>query len=130
MLSREERLARRQAAYSTLVRADLGIILSRWALVKLLLRALISKRPAYELAFAAHRGMLNPAAHIVLADLRHLCQFDRGGLVQSPVTRTTDPLATAYRDGMRDVYIRILMMAGLDRGPKETLTHESSADES
>ncbi len=133
MLSREERLARRQAAYSTLVHADLGVILSRWELVKFLVRALVSPRPAYELAFtmrfAGHR-MLNPAAQVVLDDLRRLCQFDHGGLIKSPVTRTTDPLATAYRDGMRDVYIRILMMAGLDHGRTETIPHESPSDES
>lgn len=133
MRSREERLARRKQAYSTLLRADLGIILSRWAMVRFLLRALVSPRPQYELLFTMRRAghqTLNPAAQVVLADLRDLCRFDRGGLVVSPVSRMSDPLATAYRDGMRDVYIRILMMAGLDQGPKESDPHESSTDES
>lgn len=121
-MSAEERRARREAAYRTLVRADMGVILRRWDLVRLLLRALFSPRPAYELLFRmSGRRMLNPAAHIVLEDLRHLCKFHTGGLVVSPVTRVTDPLATAYRDGMRDMYIRIATFAGVDTaGPGES----------
>lgn len=115
-----ERLERKRLAYQGIVYDDMSVLLSRWALIKLLVRALFSPRPAYQLMF--NNGLdpkPSPAARIVLADLKRFSQFSRGGLVISPVTRTSDPYATAYRDGMRDMYLRMLMMAGLDGGDTE-----------
>lgn len=40
-------------------------------------------------------------------DLRKYCGVDKEGLVVSPVSRMTDPYATAYRAGRRDVFLRI-----------------------
>ena len=53
----------------------------------------------------------------MIADLKRYCGADIEGLVVSPVTRTADPIATAYRAGRRDVYLRIcnyLILEGLD----------------
>jgi hypothetical protein len=109
--------ARIERAYNATFRADMNFFLSRWALLKLLLRVLVSpKRPAYELLFKGGGHALLPMSRIVLGDLRHVSRFQRGGLVISPISRMTDPLATAYRDGQRDLYIRILLMIGLDGG--------------
>lgn len=116
-----ERLERKRLAYQGIVYDDMSVLLSRWAMIKLLVRALFSPRPAYQLMFTQGLEMPRPtpAAKIVLADLKRFCQFNRGGLVLSPVSRTSDPYATAYRDGMRDMYLRMLMMAGLDGGDTE-----------
>lgn len=89
------------------------------ALLQRLRERLYRKRAAYRDLFLRGETRPTPAAAVVLADLRKFCGFARGGLVVSPVTRTTDPYATAYRNGMRDVYIRILMMTGLEAADVE-----------
>jgi|GEM_PF-1024955 hypothetical protein len=114
-----ERLERKRQAYRATMFTDMGVLLSRWQLIRLCLRALVSPRPAYQLTFKGAHKVPHPAAQIVLADLKRFSRFTRGGLVISPVTRTADPYATAYREGMRDMYIRILMMTGLDGGDIE-----------
>lgn len=114
-----QRIERKRRAYQSTLYTDMGVLLSRWAMVRLLLRALISPRPAYQLTFKGGQPRPHPAALIVLADLKRFSHFTRGGLVTSPISRMTDPYATAYREGMRDVYIRILMMTGLDGGDIE-----------
>lgn len=113
------RLERKRQAYQSTIYTDMGVLLSRWALIKLCLRALVSPRPAYQLTFKGGQSRPHPAAQVVLADLKRFSRFTRGGLVTSPVSRMTDPYATAYREGMRDMYIRILMMTGLDGGEIE-----------
>jgi len=114
-----EAFARKRAAYNDTLTTDMAVIVSKWKLIRLCLHALVSPRPAYRLLFKGGRGDLHPAAHIVLKDLEHVSRFTRGALVISPVTRMTDSHATAYRDGMRDLYIRIRMMADLDGGITE-----------
>lgn len=71
------------------------------------------KRTAYQHTFLVD-GKPHPNAHTVLADLKKYCGADREGLVVSPVTRTADPIATAYRAGRRDVYLRICKYLSLD----------------
>lgn len=118
-----ERIERKRRAYQSTMYTDMGVLLSRWAMVRLLLRALISPRPAYQLTFKGGQPRPHPAAQIVLADLRRFSRFTRGGLVRSAVSQMTDPYATAYREGMRDMYIRILQMTGLDGGDPEESHH-------
>lgn len=122
---RLERILGKRRAYSSTLHTDMSVLLSRWQLIRLALRALVSPRPAYRLTFAP-TGRPHPAAQIVLADLKRFCKFHAGGLVVSPISRMADPYATAYRDGLRDVYIRILLMAGLDAGNTEDIEHEIS----
>lgn len=76
------------------------------------------KRRAYQAVFLVD-GRPGPMAAVVLADLKRFCRFNRGGLVVSPVSRMTDPYATAYQNGLRDAYTRVLMMCGLDGGEIE-----------
>lgn len=71
------------------------------------------KRAAYQHTFLVDRKP-GPLASVVLADLKRYCGADREGLVVSPVTRTADPIATAYRAGRRDVYLRICKYLSLD----------------
>lgn len=123
-----ERFERKRRAYQSTIYTDMGVLLSRWQMIRLLLRALVSPAPAYQLMFRGGQPRPHPAAQIVLADLRRFSRFARGGLVTSPVSRMTDPYATAYREGMRDMYIRILMMTGLDGGDAEDESHADASD--
>jgi hypothetical protein len=72
-----------------------------------------AKRAAYQHTFLVNMKP-HPNAHAVLADLKKYCAADKEGLVVSPVTRTADPVATAYRAGRRDVYLRICKYLSLD----------------
>jgi hypothetical protein len=82
-------------------------------------RRIYRKRLAYAQTFLDATGKTHPNADVVLADLRKVARMDRGGIVVSPVTRTVDPLATAYLAGQRDVYLRIVKFLGLDGAPIE-----------
>ncbi len=83
------------------------------------------KRLAYVRTFLAANGKPHPEALIVLADLARVSGINRGGIVVSPVSRMVDPYATAYRAGMRDVYLRITKFIGLDEA--EELKNDSSS---
>lgn len=82
------------------------------------------KRLAYH-----HTFMNGDAPHLhgerVLADLRKFCGVDKGGIVISPINRQTDPYATAYRAGQRDVYARIVKFLNL----KETEVLDNGSDD-
>lgn len=67
-------------------------------------------QPAYAKTFLGVDDKPHPNAQKVLEDLKRYCGVDREGLVVSPVSRVTDPFATVYRAGRRDVYLRIMAM--------------------
>lgn len=67
-------------------------------------------QPAYAKTFLGVDDTPHPNAQKVLEDLRRYCGVDREGLVVSPVSRVTDPYATIYRAGRRDVYLRIMTL--------------------
>lgn len=79
-----------------------------------LLQIIHRKRLAYANTFRDATGSVSPYGQTVLADLKRYCGINRGGLVISPVSRMADPIATAYRAGQRDVYLRVAKMLGLD----------------
>jgi hypothetical protein len=86
------------------------------------------KRAAYQRTFFGDFKKPHPHAAIVLGDLKRFCGVNRGGIVMSPVTRTADPIATAYRAGMRDVYLRIALYLELDETDiKEVTDHDSGS---
>lgn len=68
---------------------------------------LLKKHQAYAQLFLGHDNKRHGNAAVVWDDLKKYCGVDKEGLVVSPVTRMTDPLATAYRAGRRDVFLRI-----------------------
>ncbi|MES1993148.1 MAG: hypothetical protein V4457_05980 [Pseudomonadota bacterium] len=82
------------------------------------------KRLAYVHVFLGPNGRPNPEAAIVLADLKRLAGINRGGIVISPITRTVDPYATAYRAGLRDAYLRIMKFTSLEEA--EEIHHDDS----
>lgn len=70
----------------------------------------LERRRAYWACFLGENQQPNPNGARVLASLRKFCGVDRGGIVVSPVQRMTDPYATAYLAGQRDVYNHIIKM--------------------
>lgn len=51
----------------------------------------------------------------VLADLKKFCGItNKAGIVISPKSGMTDPYATAYLAGQRDVFLRIAFFLGID----------------
>jgi hypothetical protein len=87
-------------------------------------RRIFEKRAAYRFTFMGPDALVHREGQQVLDDLRKFCGVDRAGIVISPVTRTTDPYATAYRAGQRDVYARIVKFLNL-----EDSDHARSSDD-
>lgn len=84
-------------------------------------------RQAYIATFYGDRQQPHPSAQDVLADLKRYCGINKGGIVVSPISRTVDPYASVYRAGMRDVYLRIAEMLGLDEDTNvETMSNDGS----
>jgi len=57
---------------------------------------------------------LNEAGRAVLQDLAEYCYVTRPSLKVSKVTQASDPIAMAFAEGRRDVYLRISQMLQLD----------------
>lgn len=72
------------------------------------------KRLAYLRTFCGDGDAPHGEGRRVLADLKRFCGINRGGIVVSPITRTVDPYASAYRAGLRDAYLRIAAFLDLD----------------
>lgn len=72
------------------------------------------RQAAYKNTFCGDTAAPHVSAQQVLADLRKFAHIDEGGLIVSPVTRMTDPHATCYRAGLRDMYLRIVAHLGID----------------
>ena len=85
-------------------------------MTKNILALIHRKRAAYTQTFLDAKGQPHRNADIILKDLRNVAGIDKGGIVVSPISRTVDPMATAYRAGQRDMYLRIMKFLGLD-GP-------------
>lgn len=84
------------------------------------------KRAAYRALFLLN-GKLSPAGDEVMRDLRRFCRYERGGLVVSPASKTVDPYATIYQNGLRDAYVRIAMMIGLEHTDNEVPSDDGPA---
>lgn len=87
-----------------------------------------ARRLAYLRTFMGQDGKPHPEGAKVLADLKRYCGISRGGIVTSPVTRMVDPLATAYRAGQRDTYLRIVHYLGLEKSLIEEEADNDPAD--
>ena len=73
------------------------------------------KRQAYANTFFGEgRTSPHPEAEEVLKTLKRFCGVDRPGMVQNPITRMVDPLASMYLAGTKDVYAHIIKVLGYD----------------
>ena len=88
--------------------------------------SLARKKVAYQRCF---NGANNKAPHLdgqmVLADLRKVARIDSGGLVKGDDGHT-DPYASLYRAGLRDMYLRIALMLGLDEATTFDVSEEGN----
>lgn len=89
-----------------------------------------ARKLAYQRTFCGDGVTPHLNGERVLADLRRFAHIDSGGIVVSPVTRTTDSHATCYRAGLRDMYLRIAQHLGVDEAqvfsPTEEPTNEQA----
>lgn len=72
------------------------------------------KRAAYRHTFCGEGAMPHPEGEEVLKALKRFCGVDRPGMVQNPITRMVDPLASMYLAGTKDVYAHIIKVLGYD----------------
>lgn len=68
-------------------------------------RRLLSKRHTYRECFCTPGGELTKAGAIVVRDLARRAGAYRTTLRISPVTRQADPIAMAYAEGRRDMFL-------------------------
>lgn len=73
-----------------------------------IIEKILHRKRAYRQAFLDPNGDWNPAAKVVLADLRRFCRANGSTVVVSPVTKQVDPLAMAMAEGRREVWNRIM----------------------
>jgi hypothetical protein len=83
-----------------------------------------ARKLAYQRTFCGEGTKPHVNAERVLADLRRFAHIDSGGIVVSPVSRQTDPYATCYRAGLRDMYLRIAKHLGLSEAQEFTTTED------
>jgi len=69
-------------------------------------------------------GSLSPAGEIVMRDLARYCCADRTTLKVSQADQHVDPLAMAFAEGRRDVYLRIQALCNLTSDDIERISHE------
>lgn len=79
-----------------------------------LIERIMRRRLAYRRIFFDAEGRINRDAEIVLADLRRFCRATSSTMVQSPVSRTVDPLAMAMAEGRREVWNRLMAHLHVD----------------
>jgi hypothetical protein len=94
----------------------------------------VKKRPtsrarkvlAYQRTFNGDGKTPHLDGQIILEDLRKFAHIDGGGIVVSPTQQMTDPFATCYRAGLRDMYLRVARMLGLDEADVFDTTEETN----
>lgn len=77
-----------------------------------------ARKLAYQRTFCGDGTAPHLSGERVLADLRRFAHIDSGGIVVSPVSKVTDPYATCYRAGLRDMYLRIAHHLGIDESTR------------
>lgn len=76
-------------------------------------RRFLNKRLSFRECFLDPGGELTKAGAVVIRDLARYCGAYKTSFRVSPVTRSADPLAMAYAEGRRDVFIRLQSMLKL-----------------
>lgn len=90
---------------------------------------LFNRHHNYTALFKLPGGDLGPAAEAVMRDLAHYCYADRSTLKISLVTQQADPIATAFAEGRRDVFLRISAMCNLNPQQIERIAHARTNDD-
>lgn len=73
-----------------------------------------TRASSYRALFVRPGGAeLTQAAEVVMRDLARYCYAGKSTLKVSHVTQQSDPIATAFAEGRRDVWLRITAMCNL-----------------
>lgn len=70
--------------------------------------AVLRRKQAYRRLFLNQGGGMSRDQEIVLADLRKFCRANSPTTVVNPITRQVDPIASAYNEGRREVWLRLM----------------------
>lgn len=84
---------------------------------------------AYKRTFMADDGKPDADAAIVLADLKRFCYAERTTAKISPTTQAMDPLAMAFAEGRREVFLRLQGFLNLDEAAIHNLTEPTQEDD-
>ena len=87
-----------------------------------LVQRIMRRKLAYRRTFMDAEGRIGRDAEIVLADLKRFCRATSSTMVQSPVSRTIDPLAMAMAEGRREVWMRLVAHLHVDEKQVFNLT--------
>jgi hypothetical protein len=93
------------------------------------LKRLLSRSTAYQRTFLGDDGKPDADAAIVLADLKRFCYVERTTAKVSLTTQTIDPLAMAFAEGRREVWMRIAGFLHLDDATIRNLTEPTQEDD-
>lgn len=93
------------------------------------IKRLFTRTTAYQRTFLGDDGKPDTDAAIVLADLKRFCYVERTTAKISPMTQTMDPLAMAFAEGRREVYMRIVGFLNLDEAAIRNLTEPQQEDD-
>jgi hypothetical protein len=77
------------------------------------IRRLQRKRFAYRRMFLADDNTPNADARVVIADLKRFCRAE-APCIQYDKAGKLDPVASAYLEGRREVYLRIMHFLHID----------------
>ncbi len=86
------------------------------------------RRDAYRAIFTPHGGT-GPDAEVVLADLARYCHANRSSLKVSRVMQQVDPYATAFAEGQRDVFNRIMAQLNLTDDRIRTIAYSKENEQ-
>lgn len=89
----------------------------------------LNRSRAYKRIFLTDDGKPNKDAELVLADLRRFCYADRTTAKVSPTTQTMDPLAMAFAEGRREVFMRLQQLLNLDESTIRNLNEPAQEDD-
>jgi len=93
------------------------------------LKRLLSRSTAYQRTFLGDDGKPDADAAIVLADLKRFCYVERTTAKVSLTTQTIDPLAMAFAEGRREVFMRLTGFLHLDDATIRNLTEPTQEDD-
>ena len=77
-------------------------------------QAFARRKLAYQRTFCGDRDVPHLDAEIVLEDLKKFCGMKRPGIAIARGTGAVDPYASIYQAALRDVYIHITGLLGID----------------
>lgn len=93
------------------------------------IKRLLSRKSAYQRTFLGDDNRPHVDAVIVLADLKRFCYIERTTAKVSMTTQSIDPLAMAFAEGRREVFMRLVGFLNLDDSTINRITEPTQEDD-